>query len=196
MTSMRRQATITAIEMEYENDPIVGVLKQVVEQNTALATEVGTLRDTGGAKVTAAQAQEDAAISQQIDTFFAGPDIAAYKDVYGEVEKGSKDWDNLTQGQIKKRYEVVEQADMIQKGAKQQGMDMPLDEAFERAHLLVTDGEREQTIRKSIKAKAVKRGKSLTLAPSDSTKVANTGQKTMAEIEENAGRTLQKLRDK
>ena len=186
----------TALEKEYENDPIVGVLKQVVEQNTALATEVGTLRDTGGVKVTAAQAQEDAAISQQIDMFFAGPDIAAYGDTYGVVKKGSKDWDNLTQGQIKKRYEVVEQADMIQKGAKQQGMDMPLDEAFERAHLLVTDGEREQTIRKSIKAKAVKRSKSLTLAPSDSTKVANTGQKTPAEIEENAGRTLQKLRDK
>jgi hypothetical protein len=54
---------------------------------------------------------------------------------------------------------------------------------------------REQTIRKSIKAKAVKRQKSLTLAPTGSKKVASKT-KTMAEVEANAERMLQKLRGK
>ena len=187
----------TALEKEYEDDPIVGVLKQVVEQNQGLATEIRTLREAGPKAddaVAKAQAQQDAAISQQIDTFFERPDVAVYKDTYGEVEKGSKDWDNLTQGQIKKRYEVAEQANLIMLGAEKQGVEMSLDEAFERAHFLVTKDVQEAAIRKSIKAKAVKRAKSLTLAPTDSTKVKPTGVKTQAEIEANAARTLQKLR--
>ena len=130
-------------------------------------------------------------MSQQIDTFFNGSEIASYESVYG---KADKDWDNLTQGQIKKRYEVVEQADQIQKGAKQQGMDMPLDEAFERAHLLVTEDVREQTIRKDLKAKATKRSKSLTLAPTDSVKVQDSGKKTVAKAVANAHGLLAKLR--
>jgi len=181
----------TALETQYEGDPIVGVLKQVVDQNTAQAAEIAAIKATGDTKVDAAQVQQDAAVSQQIDTFFNGPEITAYEGVYGKAEK---DWDNLTQGQIRKRLAVVEQADQIQKGARQQGIDMPLDEAFERAHLLVTKDEQEQTIRKDIKAKATKRAKSLTLAPTDSVKVQDTGKKTVAKAVANAHGLLAKLR--
>ena len=186
----------TALEKEYENDPIVGVLKQVVEQNQALANEVTTLKTSttqSDDKVSQAQAQEDAAIAQQIDVFFARPDIVEYKDVYGEVPKDSKDWDDLTQGQIKKRWTVVEQANLILLGAKQQGMDMPLDEAFERAHLLVTEDVREQTIRNKIKKEAVKRSKGVSFEPSDSKKVTPTGPKTKEQIHQNAKAGLQKV---
>jgi len=186
----------TALEKEYENDPIVGVLKQVVEQNQALANEVTTLKTSttqGDDKVSQAQAQEDAAIAQQIDVFFARPDVVEYKDVYGEVPKDSKDWDALTQGQIKKRWAVVEQANLILTGAKQQGMDMPLDEAFERAHLLVTEDVREQTIRNKIKKEAVKRSKGVSFEPSDSKKVTPTGPKTKEQIHQNAKAGLQKV---
>lgn len=187
----------TALEKEYENDPIVGVLKQVVEQSQAQAVEISTLREISpraDAAVDAAQVQQDAAVSQQIDTFFGSPDVVVYKDVYGVVEKGSKNWDDLTQGQIKKRYEVAEQANLIMLGAQQQGMDMPMDEAFERAHFLVTKDVQEAAIRKTIKAKTVKRGKSLTLAPTDSVKVPDSGKKTLAKAEKNAEGLLARLR--
>lgn len=187
----------TALETEYENDPIVGMTKQLYAQNQALATKVDALEAAGPkaeAKVNEAQAQHDAAVSQQIDTFFDRPDVAAYGDTYGAVEKGSRDWDSLTQGQIKKRYEVAEEANRIMLGAQKMKQDMPLDEAFERAHFLVTKDEQEVVIRKSIKAKAVKRAKSLTLAPTDSVKVSDTGKKTLAKAEANAERTLAKLR--
>ena len=186
----------TALRKQYEDDPIVDVLEQVVERSQALATEVGTLREAGpkaDAAVDAAQAQKDAAISQQIDTFFERPEVAAYKDTYGDVEKGSKDWDALTQGQIKKRYEVAEQANLIMIGAQQQGVDMSLDEAFECAHNLVTKDVQESAIRKTIKAKAVKRAKSLTLEPTSSKKVPDTGKKTVAKAEANAKGLLQKV---
>lgn len=186
----------TALEKEYENDPIVGVLKQVVEQNQTLAEEVNTLRATGiqtDDKIDKAQAQQDAAIAQQIDAFFTRPDVTEYGEVYGEVPKGFKDWDTLTQGQIKKRWEVVEQANLILLGAQQQGMDMSLDEAFERAHLLVTEDVREQTIRKKIKKEAVKRSKGITLEPADSKRIMKTSAKTMDEVHQNAKANLQKV---
>ena len=192
----KKTIDFTALEKEYENDPIVGVLKQVVEQNNTLADEVNTLRSSGSlneSKVDKAQVQEDAAIAQQIDGFFNRPDITEYEDVYGKVEKNSKDWDDLTQGQVKKRWSLVEQANLILLGAQQQGMEMPMDEAFERAHLLVTEDVREQTIRKQIKAKSVKRAKSITFEPNSSTKVAGSGKKTKTEIETKAEQGLQKV---
>ncbi len=190
----------TALDREYENDPIVGVLKQVVEQSQAQAVEIGTLREAGirgDAKVDAAQAQQDAAVSQQIDTFFDRPDVSVYGDRYGIVEKESKNWDDLTQGQIKKRYEVAEEAHMIMMGHKAtfpNVEEMPMSEAFERAHDRLTKDVREQTIRKNIKAKAVKRDKSLTLAPTDSVKVPDSGKKTLAKAEKNAEGLLARLR--
>ena len=135
-------------------------------------------------------------MSQQIDSFFEKPDVAAYGGTYGVVEKGSKDWDALTQGQIKKRYEVAEQANMIMLGAEKQGVEMSLDEAFERGHNLVTKDVQEMAIRKTIKAKTVKRSKSLTLAPTDSVKIPDSGKKTTAKAEANAAQGLQKLRSK
>lgn len=192
----KKTIDFTALEKEYENDPIVGVLKQVVEQNNTLADEVNTLRSSGSlneSKADKAQVQEDAAIAQQIDGFFNRPDVVEYEGVYGKVEKDSKDWDDLTQGQIKKRWSLVEQANLILLGAQQQGMEMPMDEAFERAHLLVTEDVREQTIRKQIKAKTVKRAKSITFEPNSSTKIAGSGKKTKAEIEAKAEQSLQKV---
>lgn len=190
----------TVLEKEYENDPIVGILKQFETRDRVWETELAALRASNtqdAAKVDGAKAQEDAAISQQIDTFFESPDVTAYKKVYGEIEKGSRDWDNLTQGQIKKRYEVVEEANMIREGHKvafPNAEEMPVSEAFERAHDYLTIDEREQTIRKSIKAKAVKRSKSLTLEPATAKKIPDTGKKTMTKVYANAERLLAKLR--
>lgn len=187
----------TALEKEYENDPIVGVLKQVVEQSQVQAVEISTLREAtpkADAAVDAAQVAHDAAVSQQIDTFFDRADVAAYSDTYGVIEKGSKDWDVLTQGQIKKRYEVAEEANRIMIGAQKMQQEMSLDEAFERGHDLVTKDVQEAAIRKTIKSKAVKRAKSLTLAPTDSVKVPDAGKKTLAKAVANAEGLLAKLR--
>jgi len=185
----------TAIEKEYEGDPIVGVLKQVVAQNQKLATDLESMRSTGtgqaDTKIAQAQAQEDAAISQQIDTFFNREDVKAYKEVYGEA-KGN-DWDDLTQGQIKKRWAVVEQANLILLGAEKQGMDMSLEEAFERAHLLTTEGVREQAIRKEIKAKAVKRNKAITFEPTSPGQKPEGKPGDMAAVHKNAAQGLRKV---
>jgi len=185
----------TALEKEYEGDPIVGVLKQVVEQNQKLAGDIASMRSTGtgqaDAKIAQAQAQEDAAISQQIDTFFNREDVKAYKEVYGET-KGNN-WDELTQGQIKKRWAVVEQANLILLGAEKQGMDMPLEEAFERAHLLATEGVREQAIRKEIKAKAVKRDKAITFEPTSPGQRPEGKPGDMVMVHKNAAQGLRKV---
>jgi hypothetical protein len=187
---------MAAIEKEYEGDPIVDVLKAVVaklESQPAPAQTITHTADEATQAVRQAQVEQDAAVAQQIELFFQAPDVAAMGEFYGAVPKESKDWDALTQGQIKNRWKVIEEANLILKGAASQGMEMPLQEAFERAHLLVTAPVREQAVRNKIKAQAVKRSRSLTLEPSSATSTTKITTKTMDTAAANAKSKLQKL---
>jgi hypothetical protein len=187
---------MAAIEKEYEDDPIVDVLKAVVaklESQSEPAPVVTHTIDEATQAVQQAQVEQDAAVAQQIELFFQTPDVVGMSDFYGVVPKESKDWDVLTQGQIKNRWKVIEEANLIMKGALSQGMEMPLNEAFERAHLLVTAPVREQAVRNKIKSQAVKRSKSLTLEPSSATVTTKVTTKTMDTAAANAKPKLQKL---
>jgi hypothetical protein len=72
-------------------------------------------------------------------------------------------------------------------------MDMPLEEAFERAHLLVTEDVREQVIRKQIKAKAVKRTKAITFEPTSPGQRPEGKPGDMAAVHKNASQGLRKV---
>ena len=86
---------------------------------------------------------------------------------------------------------------MILLGAEQQGMEMTLDEAFERAHLLTTEGIREQVVRDKIKSSVKKREAGFTLKPSSSKPHTNTGgQKQGAQFEGEVNQHLAKVFNK
>jgi len=192
----KKPIDFSVLEQEYENDPIVGVLKQVVEQNESLANELQSLRTSGpsvDSKIEQAKVAEDAAISQQIDAFFKKPEISEYSETYGDVGKDAHDWDNLTQAQLRKRWELVEEANYILIGSESVGVKMPIDEAFERAHLKVTEDVREKVIRNKIKAGVVKRAKSLTLEPTNSVRNVDSGVKDRKELEQVTEQRLQKV---
>jgi len=183
---------LAKLREQYEDDPIVGIVEQLANEVAALKSAPVTAGEAASAK-TNAEAAEDAAIGQQIDTFFKGSDLSSYSEFYGAVPKTSKNWDALTQGQIKNRYQVVEKANLIVLGAKSQGVAMTLDEAFENAHLLVTEGIREQVVRKKIKSEVKKRNGSLTLEPSTSKTTVDSGKVTGKEREDRAGTRLKKV---
>ncbi len=185
---------IKTLKDQYEDDPIVGVVEQLVNKIASLeSVPVPATTTEAGTKKAEAEAAEDAAIGQQIDTFFKNPDLLSYKDFYGLVPKDSKNWDDLTQGQIKNRWEVVNQANLIILGAKQQGVEMSLDEAFEKAHLLTTAKISKEVVRKEIKSDVKKRSKSLTLAPSASKGIVKDGKLTDNEREDRVGQRLKKV---
>ncbi len=126
-----------------------------------------------------------------VDQFFADPTLKPYADFYGE----GKDADKLTHGQMKHRWEMLEMADVIIRGAVAQGLDMEFGEAMEKAHMLVSDSVREKAIRSDLKAKIVKRGKGLTLKPSSSKKAVadKDGPKSSEQLEAEVGATLSKI---
>lgn len=188
---------------DYKDDPIVDVVVGMQTTQQILIDKLNELGSTSvtdsevDAKTKKAEAIEDAAISKQIDVFFSGQDVASYAGFYGEVPKGSKDWNKLTGEQVQNRYKVVEEANMILLGAEQQGMDkdeFTLDEALERAHLIVTEGIREQVIRNKIKSTTTKRQAGFTLQPSSSKASTDSkGQKSGTQFQTDVGQRLAKV---
>lgn len=173
---------LSALEADYGDDPILPVLKQLAEQNAALAAQITQASASDREEViSAAEQQEQNAIEQQITGFFNSPDVLTYADKYGDATK-DESWDTLTQSQVRARMQVIEDANLIVKGAKQQGIDMPLSEAFERAHLVAVAPLQEQRIRTKIASSATKRQKGFTLKPSAAGKPIG-GKPTQNQIE-------------
>jgi hypothetical protein len=205
-----KKVDIETLRKEYEGDPIISVIEAIQANNETLAQQLATrpaaesfTEFEATRQVQAARQQENAAIAQQIDCFFLRPDVKVLKSFYGDtsvdsegqpVPKENRSWDNsLTPNQLKNRWKVMQEANLIKMGMEAQGLKPDLEEVFDRAHLLVTADVREQVIRTKIKAEATKRQAGLTLAPSSSKAVPVTGAKTLAKAEDNAGKNLAKV---
>ena len=108
----------------------------------------------------------EAAQEQQINNFFTTEPLKPYDKFYGSLRFGET-WESLPAGQQRNRYAVYQTADQLLAGAAMQAHPMELPEALERAHLLVTEGLREEVIRSSIKKTATKRKNSMVFRPSE-----------------------------
>lgn len=165
---------IEKIKKEYPDDPIVDVIIAQQEQNKLLFDTVNELKQTRSAPVmdqppVITSDPEVAAIQQQIETFFGSDELKDYQDFYGVLEKDAENWDTLTPGQKMNRWTAIEMMDQMMAGASVLGRKMDMDEALRRAHLSVTEPIREKVIREGIKSQVIKRSKSITLKPSNTT---------------------------
>ncbi len=187
-----------------DDDPVIDLFEQ---QQEMLKTTVARLDSVEAAalsasttKVDTAQARADkevdVATAQQIEGFFNDPEMVVYGEFYGEIKKGSKDWNNLTITQLTNRQDLVGQAGDIMAGAKERGTEMELSVALDKAHLMATVEVREQVIRKDIKSKSKKRAAGITLKPSSSSKPSGSGELTMEKAEANASVRLHKVFNK
>ncbi|MCK4821929.1 hypothetical protein KA005_39560, partial [bacterium] len=132
-----------------------------------------------------------------IEQFFTAEDMKSYKDFYGTIGMGQI-FQDLNPGQQKNRYEVLQIADQMIVGNAMQEIELPVNDALLRAHLLVTEPIREKIIREEIKSSVVKRNKGLTLRPSagkKSTAAVNEGgkPKDRAGVIANAEQRLKKV---
>ena len=108
---------------------------------------------------------EEIASRQQINTFFADPELESYDELYGKNSSALGDWSHLTPGQRANRVETCNRAQVILYGAAAAGMEMGTAEALERAHLEVAAPMAEQIIRTRLVNSAKKRAKGVTLVP-------------------------------
>jgi hypothetical protein len=143
---------------------------------------------------------EQSGVEEQVHQYFQSDAMKPYEKVYGRMEFGQT-WDDLTASQRQFRWSVIQKADQIAGGAQLQGIRMPLSEALEAAHLLVTQKYRDQVLVDGVKAKVVTRSKGLTLQPSkgtrkagtDATETAKPGNRTREQLATDVGRKLQRM---
>ena len=161
-------ALITKLEKEYPDDPLIDVVvaglkakPQPVQQpipQQQQGYEVATARHNAAA---------NAAIDQRVNSFFGADNMKLYDKFYGKLELGQIPED-LSNGQQQNRLAVLQEAEFIMAGHGVRGQKIEVEQALERAHLIVTEPIRTQVVRDSLKATATKRKKSMTLRPSES----------------------------
>lgn len=169
-------ALIAKLEKEYPDDPLIDVVvaglkskskPQPVQQSVSQQQqgyETATARANAAANV---------AIDQRVNSFFGADDMKLYDKFYGKLELGQIPED-LSNGQQQNRLAVLQEAEFIMAGHGVRGQKIEVEQALERAHLIITEPVRTQVVRDSLKATAMKRKKSMTLRPSESKRSGDT----------------------
>jgi hypothetical protein len=189
------------IREEYSDNPLVdmiGTLNEGLKKVLAQRQEQPQPQTVVQSQVDRARYEEDMAIAQQLQYFFGDDDMKSYDDFYGasldESGKILMTVDHLTPGQQANRMAAIRLADRILAGSELQGETMPVAEALELAHLVITEKIREKAIRDGLTAKVVKQGKGLTLRPTGSKKDESGGPpKTEDELVERTKARMEKL---
>jgi len=195
-----KKIDIDKLRKDYDNDPIVELVAQMQDQfeqlHSKLDKEPAKTEETPAIseQELRAKIQEEAAMEQQIEQFFNADDLKQYKEFYGDLPKNARNWDILSTQQKTNRWEVLQRADEILIGAEAQGREMGIDEALKLAHLIISEPMREKVIRENIKAKVVKRQKSLTLKPTGKMMDNKTGPLTRDQLVERTKERLSKMK--
>ena len=170
---------LKALKDEYGDTPIIdGVvkplndtLKRIVDKLNSTTTN--TIVESHASNVNAEfDTISDGVMQQRLNNFFESDPMKVYDDFYGKLEVG-KDVRNLNVDQRRHRWDVITEADAICAGYAVSNRYISPEEALIRAHLMITEPVREKMIRNDIKTTMVKRNKSLTLRPSESTKTGS-----------------------
>jgi len=128
-TADKDTAAIAALKAEYGEDS--AVVKIVLEQQKTI-DKLAAKSEPGNQD---AEEELNPAIVDRIQKFFIDPSLKPYNDFYGK----GKDEAKLTREQSDHRYEVLETADSIVMGCQRQGREITLEEALEKAHLIVSE---------------------------------------------------------
>jgi hypothetical protein len=194
-----KKIDLASLRADDPDNPLIDVMEQMQNQSEALFNELEKRpTETNGQLATDQQRLEDdktTLLGEKIDAFFKAPNMKQYKDTYGQTAKGAKDWKDLMPSEKMNRVAVIEQVQELISGAKVLGKDMDVEDALDRAHLLVTQPIREKMIRKDIMDKVKKRSKSMTLKPSNKVaKSAPKKAKTEGDVIANTAERLAKIK--
>ncbi|MCK5608879.1 hypothetical protein KAR91_43805 [Candidatus Pacearchaeota archaeon] len=161
-------ALIAKLRKEYADDPLIEVVIKDLEKPVQQQTQPVSQQQQGYETATArANVAANAAIDQRVNSFFGADDMKLYEKFYGKLELGQIPED-LSNGQQQNRLAVLQEAEFIMTGHTMRNQKIEVEQALEKAHLIVTEPIRTQVVRDSLKATATKRKKSMTLRPSDS----------------------------
>jgi hypothetical protein len=188
-----KKIDLEQLQLDDPDNPLIGVLGQMQEQSEAMFNELEKRPAQSNSQLVTDQdklADDQAAvIGQKIDSFFRAPGMEAFAVTYGALGKDAKDWTGLMPSEKMNRVAVIELVEEQISGAKALGKELGIEDALDRAHLLITQPIREKMIRKDIMDKVRKRSKSMTLkpnskSPTSAPKKAKTSKDVIANTEE------------
>ena len=195
-------ALITKLRKEYTDDPLIEVVIKGLESKPKPVQQPVPQQQQNYEVATArANAAANSAIDQRVNTFFSADDMTPYEKFYGKLELGQIPED-LANGQQYNRLAVLQEAEFIMAGHSMRNQKIEVEQALEKAHLIVTEPIRTQVVRDSLKATATKRKKSMTLRPSeskrssDSINAGSSKPRNRSEVEQNVKRKLDSVFNK
>lgn len=150
---------------EYGNPELI---ERIVGPINAALTRINSVLPDLSVGIQTVQKSRTDQLAQQIDGFFGGPELKTFAEAYG------KDTASLTEPQIEARNKVLEMADALVAGAKQQGRKLAVNDALMMAHDHVSSGLKAQTIRKQIQTSVQKRSAGITIRPTAAGKGSNS----------------------
>ncbi|KKN55889.1 hypothetical protein LCGC14_0577800 [marine sediment metagenome] len=165
---------IGKLKETYGDDPLIEVVTKLLADRptpvtTAPVSQPADLYQTATAR---ANASANASTDARVNVFFGSNAMKPYEDFYGMMGL-SQSFNDLSNGQQEHRLNVMQEAEYIMTGLRMRGIDLPVEQVLEKAHLVVTEPIREQVIRENLKKNAVTRKKAMTFRPSKSKKTTN-----------------------
>lgn len=165
------------------------VINKFISPINAVLTRINSVLPDLMSGIHTVQRTKTDQLVRQVDAFFSSPDLASYADSYG------KDFASLTEGQIETRNKVLETADALVSGAKQQGRQLSVTDALMIAHDHVSAGLKAKTIRTEIARSVQKRSAGITVRPTTGSTSGTTAgpAKTKSEMEARTTARLAKV---
>ena len=188
-------ALIAKLEKEYPDDPLIDVVIAGLKSKPKPVQQSVSQQQQGYETATARHnAATNAAIDHRVNSFFGADNMKLYNKFYGQLDLGQIPED-LSNGQQRNRLAVLQEAEFIMAGHGVRGQKIEVEQALERAHLIVTEPIRTQVIRDSLKATSMKRKKSMTLRPSESKRSSDSmtdssKPRNKSEVEQNVQQKL------
>lgn len=145
---------VKALKAKYGDESLIDELAGPV--NAAIEQMQQMLPIVQQTQSRAQQAQLES-LGRQVEAFFTAKDMEPYKETYGTAKP--------TEAQLAARTKVLEFADALVGGARQQGRQLSFDEALTMAHDATSGETKIQTARKQIASQLQTRQRSITMKP-------------------------------
>jgi len=188
-----------ALKAKYgEDDPLVMLFAQQAGELAGMRESFQQLNQNLNLTQQQVSKQEQEIEDQtrkSVNGFFDGETMEPFKKFYGGLDDAGSTWEKLSVGQKSNRDLVCQYADQILIGAQMHGDAMALDEAMERAHMIVSEPIAESIARTKIMKQVQKRSKSRVVRPSrgKSKPTQNVAGKKPANKQELVDRTNERL---
>lgn len=147
---------VEALREKYGDSDLLDEIVGPINAKLELINQM--LPDLQSGQAAAQQARMESARAQ-VDSFFTSDTLKPYESAYGASS------DSLTDEQKANRVKLLQTADYIRTGAGAQGQDIPIREAMSMAHEIVGGDLKSEAVRKEIRGKVTKRGKSASQRP-------------------------------